>query len=63
VAAVLRLKSGGSLDPDTAKEFLSDRVADYKRPRRIVLTDGPLPRTAMGKLDKAALREMLGVDG
>jgi non-ribosomal peptide synthetase component E (peptide arylation enzyme) len=42
--------------------FLSDRVADYKRPRRIVLCDGPLPRTPMGKLDKAALREMLGVD-
>jgi len=59
VAAVVRLRAGGSLDVATAGVFLADRVADYKRPRRIVLTHGPLPRTAMGKLDKAALREML----
>jgi acyl-CoA synthetase (AMP-forming)/AMP-acid ligase II len=59
VAAVIRLRPGGSVDVASAAVFLADRVADYKRPRRIVLTDGPLPRTAMGKLDKAALREML----
>jgi len=59
VAAVIRLRPGGSVDVESAAVFLADRVADYKRPRRIVLTDGPLPRTAMGKLDKAALREML----
>jgi acyl-CoA synthetase (AMP-forming)/AMP-acid ligase II len=59
VAAVVRLRGGGTLDVVEAAEFLADRVADYKRPRRIVVCDGPLPRTPMGKLDKAALREML----
>jgi long-chain acyl-CoA synthetase len=59
VAAVVRLRPGSSLDVDGARSFLADRVADYKRPRRIVSCDGPLPRTPMGKLDKAALREML----
>jgi acyl-CoA synthetase (AMP-forming)/AMP-acid ligase II len=43
----------------SAGEFLADRLADYKRPRRIVLWPGALPRTTMGKLDKAALREIL----
>jgi acyl-CoA synthetase (AMP-forming)/AMP-acid ligase II len=60
VAAVVRLRPGQSFfDVETAAAFLADRVADYKRPRRIVVSDGPLPRTAMGKLDKAALRELL----
>jgi len=62
VAAVVRLRRQGSLDVASAGGFLADRVADYKRPRRIVVCDGPLPRTAMGKLDKAALRQMLEAD-
>jgi acyl-coenzyme A synthetase/AMP-(fatty) acid ligase len=65
VAAVVRLRAGAattSFDGETATAFLADRVADYKRPRRIVLCDGPLPRTAMGKLDKAALRALLESD-
>jgi len=63
VAAVVRLRPGASFDVAAAGTFLADRVADYKRPRKVVVCDGPLPRTAMGKLDKAALREMLEVDG
>jgi acyl-CoA synthetase (AMP-forming)/AMP-acid ligase II len=59
VAAVVRLRPGGALDVETAAAFLADRVADYKCPRRLVLCPGPLPRTPMGKLDKAALREMV----
>jgi acyl-CoA synthetase (AMP-forming)/AMP-acid ligase II len=61
VAAVLRLRPGASLDAASAGAFLADRVADYKRPRRIVAHDGPLPRTAMGKLDKVALRQILDI--
>jgi len=34
---------------------LADRLAHYKRPRRIVLADA-LPRSAMGKVDKVRLR-------
>jgi acyl-CoA synthetase (AMP-forming)/AMP-acid ligase II len=58
VAAVVRLRPGATLDVAAADAFLADRVADYKRPRRIVTSTEPLPRTAMGKLDKAALRAM-----
>ena len=62
VAAVVTLRPGTSLDVVSAGDFLADRLADYKRPRRIVLWPGPLPRTTMGKLDKAALREILAAD-
>jgi acyl-CoA synthetase (AMP-forming)/AMP-acid ligase II len=62
VVAVVRLREGATFDVATAGLFLAERVADYKRPRRIVLCPGPLPRTAMGKLDKAALRNMLDPD-
>jgi len=62
VAAVVRLRDGASLDVSSSRAFLADRVADYKRPRRIVRCDGPLPRTSMGKLDKAALRALLEHD-
>jgi acyl-CoA synthetase (AMP-forming)/AMP-acid ligase II len=60
VAAVVRLRPGAApLDVDTARAFLSERLADYKQPRVLVVTGEPLPRTAMGKLDKAALRTMV----
>lgn len=35
---------------------LEDRLARYKRPRRVVMTP-KLPRNAMGKVQKAALRD------
>ncbi len=63
VAAVVRLRPGAALDVASAGVFLAERVADYKRPRRLVTSSDPLPRTPMGKLDKAALRQMLGDEG
>ncbi|HTT86272.1 MAG TPA: hypothetical protein VMF60_02790 [Acidimicrobiales bacterium] len=36
-----------------------ERVADRERPRRIVVTADPLPGTATGTLDKAAIRALL----
>jgi acyl-CoA synthetase (AMP-forming)/AMP-acid ligase II len=59
VAAVLRLRNGADPDDLDLDTFLADRLTDYKRPRKIVVSTAPLPRTAMGKLDKKALREQL----
>jgi len=59
VAAVVRLRPGASLDLVATGEFLTDRLADYKRPRHLTTVTEPLPRNAMGKLDKKALRERL----
>jgi long-chain acyl-CoA synthetase len=56
VAAVLRLRDGADpLTADDLRTHLGDRLADYKVPRVVVVTDEPLPRNAAGKLDKRAL--------
>ena len=36
---------------------ISEMVAQLKRPRRVILRDRPLPRTATGKLRRPALAE------
>jgi acyl-CoA synthetase (AMP-forming)/AMP-acid ligase II len=59
VAAVLRLRRGADPERLDLDAFLADRLTDYKRPRTVVVSEEPLPRTAMGKLDKRALREQL----
>ena len=56
VCAVVRLREGARpLTLDDLRTFVVDRLADYKRPRRLVLRAQPLPRTGMGKVDKARL--------
>ncbi|HEY8414870.1 MAG TPA: o-succinylbenzoate--CoA ligase, partial [Thermaerobacter sp.] len=39
--------------------FCEQRLARYKVPRRIVIVDEPLPRTANGKLQRRLLRGLL----
>jgi acyl-CoA synthetase (AMP-forming)/AMP-acid ligase II len=62
VVAVARLEEGSSLDLDALHEFLSDRLADYKQPHQLILSEEPLPRTALDKVDKVTLRSTLGLD-
>ncbi len=56
VIAVVRLADNASLEHESLGDFLAERLADYKRPRRLVTTDRPLPRTALDKVDKKRLR-------
>jgi acyl-CoA synthetase (AMP-forming)/AMP-acid ligase II len=61
VCAVIRQREGTApLDLDAVRAFLEHRLADYKRPRRLEVRTDPLPRNAMGKLDKNAIRASLG---
>lgn len=62
VVAVARLEAGASLDLEALHEFLGDRLADYKQPHQLVLSEDPLPRTSADKIDKLALRSSLGLD-
>jgi len=62
VLAVVRLKEGMSLDLGSLREFLEDSLADYKQPHELIISKVPLPRTALDKVDKAALRSTLGLD-
>lgn len=58
VAAAVTLKDGASLDLAGLKQWCAGRMSSYKIPRRLQ-TLRELPRNAMGKVIKAALRELL----
>lgn len=51
VAAFVVLAEGHPLHADALSEFCAERLADYKRPRQLVLV-GELPRNATGKVTK-----------
>ncbi|MDQ2700167.1 MAG: o-succinylbenzoate--CoA ligase [Actinomycetota bacterium] len=55
VTAVVVLTSGSGLDPDRIREHCAGMLASYKVPKRVEIVD-ELPRTASGKLQRAALR-------
>ncbi|MEM8937223.1 MAG: malonyl-CoA synthase [Pseudomonadota bacterium] len=53
---VVAVVAGGSSDEKTVLEGLSELLARYKQPKRVIFLDA-LPRNAMGKIEKAKLRE------
>ena len=55
VFAVLVAQKGQSLDVEAVLASLSDRLARFKQPKAAVVAE-ELPRNAMGKVQKAALR-------
>jgi len=59
VAAVIQVAAQDLRDAvaDEIRESLSGRLARFKIPTAIRLTDGDLPRTATGKILKRELRE------
>jgi acyl-CoA synthetase (AMP-forming)/AMP-acid ligase II len=65
VLAVIALRP---VDMTTEAEligFCAERLADYKKPRLVVFVDA-IPKTPIGKIDKAALRSgfaAMAVDG
>jgi acyl-CoA synthetase (AMP-forming)/AMP-acid ligase II len=54
IAAHVVLREGADVSADALLAFCSDRLADYKRPRRLHFTD-ELPRNATGKVMKHKL--------
>ena len=57
---VLVAQAGAVVDTAALAVHLQARLARYKQPRRIVLVHS-LPRTALGKVQKAVLREQLNL--
>jgi len=55
IAAYVVIRPGATEDPDALLAFCAERLADYKRPRRLTFTD-ELPRNATGKVMKHLLR-------
>lgn len=58
VTAVVALKPGEIIDGDTLAAFVGERVASYKRPRRVVIVDA-IAKTAVGKVNRKAVRDQL----
>ncbi|MGO4857894.1 acyl-CoA synthetase [Arthrobacter sp. 2MCAF14] len=54
--AVITVREGFNVTEDDVRAHLDGRVARYKIPKSVVIVD-ELPRTASGKIRKAALRE------
>ncbi len=53
--ACVVVKQGASLDADTLRDFLTDKVAKWWLPDRVELID-EVPKTSVGKFDKKVLR-------
>ena len=58
VVAVVVPADEGFADGDVLRAALSDQLARFKQPRKFVFV-AELPKNAMGKVQKAALRELL----
>src|SRR5262245_40411107 len=56
VTAVIVARAGAAVDENTLRAALEQRLAKYKLPKRIVFVS-EMPRNAMGKVQKAQLRE------
>jgi long-chain acyl-CoA synthetase len=52
VACVVVLKPGHDLSEDELRTHLQKRLANFKVPTRVAITDAPLPRNAAGKFMK-----------
>ncbi len=52
VGATVRLTDGSALAPDDVRQWVRERLAAFKVPEHLVLTDEPLPRNATGKIQK-----------
>lgn len=59
--AVVVLRDGDPTAPEDILGYLTGKLAKYKIPRSVVVVD-QLPRNGAGKLRKAPLREMYGLD-
>ena len=49
--------TNSALAADDLRTFLNDRLARYKVPRYVTITDAPLPRIASGKIFKRGIRD------
>jgi malonyl-CoA/methylmalonyl-CoA synthetase len=57
VCAAVVLAPGGTAEPEALRDFVKARLAPYKVPKEVLLL-GDLPRNAMGKVTKPAVRRL-----
>ena len=62
VTAVVALKPDAQVDSDMLTAYVGEKVAAYKRPRRVVFVEA-IPKTAVGKINRKAVRDQLNAAG
>ena len=60
VAAAVVLRDGATATEDELRAFVSERIAAFKTPRKIVLL-AEIPKGATGKLQRIGLAQKLGL--
>lgn len=61
VAAVIEVRPDHTIDPEEIQAFVATRLARFKAPTQVLISDGPLPRTATGKVLKRELKQKYSV--
>lgn len=59
VGAVVRRRAGGSVTPDEIRDHVAARLAAFKVPTHVWISDHELPKNATGKVLKRELREQM----
>jgi long-chain acyl-CoA synthetase len=57
VTAVVQVRHGTTVDPDELRAHVKDRLAAFKIPTTMTVSEEPLPRNAAGKVLKRELRQ------
>lgn len=60
VAACVVLKEGSDADEKAIRAFATERMADFKVPRKVIIMD-EIPKGATGKMQRIGLAEKLGL--
>jgi acyl-CoA synthetase (AMP-forming)/AMP-acid ligase II len=60
VHAIIVPRPGREVDRDSVRRFCAARLADYKVPESVTILTEPLPRNSNGKIQKQALRSIVG---
>jgi acyl-CoA synthetase (AMP-forming)/AMP-acid ligase II len=60
--AIVELRPGPPITPNELIAFVSERLARYELPTRVILVD-VLPRTPSAKVDLEAIREIVAAAG
>src|SRR5690554_323300 len=58
VTAAIAVKPDAQVTEAELLEFIGNQLASYKKPRKFIFID-TIPKTAVGKLNRKALRDML----
>ncbi len=61
VWAWVKPAAGRTLTEADLKKFLEDKISPIEMPRKVIIRDKPLPKTAVGKLSKKDLLEQEGI--